>query len=144
MSNGRRCASHKLFCGRIVECWRFMLRYATSRRLREPASCLYMTIVTRFPPSPTGSLHIGSARTALFNWLYARHHGGKFILRIEDTDRKRSTAEAVESIFDGLRWLDLDWDGDATFQTSSLDRHAEVAAQLLENGQAYKCYCTPE
>jgi len=103
-----------------------------------------MTIVTRFPPSPTGSLHIGSARTALFNWLYARHHGGKFILRIEDTDRKRSTSEAVESIFDGLNWLDLDWDGDATFQTNNLERHAEVAAQLLESGQAYKCYCTPE
>ena len=103
-----------------------------------------MTIVTRFQPSPTGSLHIGSARTALFNWLYARHHGGKFILRIEDTDRKRSTAEAVESIFDGLNWLDLNWDGDATFQTANLERHTEVVRQLLESGQAYKCYCTPE
>ena len=103
-----------------------------------------MTIVTRFPPSPTGSLHIGSARTALFNWLYARHHGGKFILRIEDTDRKRSTAEAVESIFDGLNWLDLNWDGDATFQTANFERHTEVVRQLLESGQAYKCYCTPE
>ena len=103
-----------------------------------------MTVVTRFPPSPTGSLHIGSARTALFNWLYARHHAGQFILRIEDTDRKRSTEEAVESIFDGLTWLGLDWDGDATFQSQNLERHAGVALDLLDRGMAYKCYCTPE
>ena len=103
-----------------------------------------MTVVTRFPPSPTGSLHIGSARTALFNWLYARHHVGQFILRIEDTDRKRSTEEAVESIFDGLTWLGLDWDGDATFQSQNLERHAGVALDLLDRGMAYKCYCTPE
>ena len=103
-----------------------------------------MTIVTRFPPSPTGSLHIGSARTALFNWLYARHHGGKFILRIEDTDSKRSTTDALESIFDGLNWLGLNWDGDATFQSANFERHTEVVSQLLESGQAYKCYCTPD
>ena len=103
-----------------------------------------MTVVTRFPPSPTGSLHIGSARTALFNWLFARHHNGHFILRVEDTDKKRSTKEAVESIFDGLTWLGLYWDGDATFQSQSLDRHAQVAEELLSLGMAYKCYCTPE
>lgn len=103
-----------------------------------------MSIVTRFPPSPTGTLHIGSARTALFNWLFARHHGGKFLLRIEDTDRKRSTEEAVNSIFDGLTWLGLDWDGEATFQSHALRRHAEVAQMLLESGAAYRCYCTPE
>jgi glutamyl-tRNA synthetase len=103
-----------------------------------------MTVVTRFPPSPTGSLHIGSARTALFNWLYARHNNGRFILRIEDTDKKRSTDEAVESIFDGLTWLGLNWDGDATFQSQNLDRHAKVAEELLSSGMAYKCYCTPE
>ena len=103
-----------------------------------------MSIVTRFPPSPTGTLHIGSARTALFNWLFARHHGGKFLLRIEDTDRKRSTEDAVNSIFDGLTWLGLDWDGEATFQSHALRRHAEVAQALLESGAAYRCYCTPE
>ncbi len=103
-----------------------------------------MTVVTRFPPSPTGSLHIGSARTALFNWLYARHHAGQFILRIEDTDRKRSTKEAVDSIFDGLTWLGLDWDGDPTFQSQKIERHAAVALDLLDRGMAYKCYCTPE
>ena len=103
-----------------------------------------MTVVTRFPPSPTGSLHIGSARTALFNWLYARNHNGRFILRVEDTDKKRSTKEAVESIFDGLTWLGLNWDGDATLQSQSLDRHAQVAEELLSSGMAYKCYCTPE
>ena len=103
-----------------------------------------MKVVTRFPPSPTGLLHIGSARTALFNWLYARHHRGQFILRIEDTDRKRSTQLAVESIFDALSWLGLDWDKKATFQSKNVERHAEVAAQLLETGMAYKCYCTPD
>ncbi len=103
-----------------------------------------MTVITRFPPSPTGSLHIGSARTALFNWLYARHMGGQFLLRIEDTDRERSTPEAVETILDGMRWLELDWDGDETYQSRSLARHAEVAGQLLETGKAYYCYCTPD
>lgn len=103
-----------------------------------------MTVVTRFPPSPTGALHIGSARTALFNWLYARANDGKFVLRIEDTDRKRSTEAAVASIFDGLQWLGLDWDGEASFQTQNLSRHVEVAENLLASGAAYRCYCTPE
>ncbi|MCG8547562.1 MAG: glutamate--tRNA ligase [Alphaproteobacteria bacterium] len=103
-----------------------------------------MTVVTRFPPSPTGFLHVGSARTALYNWLYARHCGGKFVLRIEDTDRKRSTQEAIDAIIDGLKWLELDWDGDIVFQTQNAERHAAVAQTLLEQGKAYKCYCTPE
>ncbi len=103
-----------------------------------------MTVVTRFPPSPTGFLHIGSARTALFNWLYARHCGGKFLLRIEDTDRKRSTQEAVDAILDGLTWLELDWDNEVVFQTQNAARHAAVARELLAKGRAYRCYCTPE
>ncbi|MFN3076764.1 MAG: glutamate--tRNA ligase, partial [Alphaproteobacteria bacterium] len=103
-----------------------------------------MTVVARFAPSPTGFLHIGGARTALFNWLFARHFGGRFLLRIEDTDRARSTREAVEAIFDGLRWLGLDWDGDVVFQFARAARHAEVAHQLLAQGNAYRCYCSPE
>ena len=103
-----------------------------------------MTVVTRFPPSPTGFLHIGSARTALFNWLYARHCGGRFLLRIEDTDRKRSTQEAVDAILSGLKWLELDWDGDVVFQTKNAARHAAVAQELLARGRAYRCYCSPE
>ncbi|MEX2643104.1 MAG: glutamate--tRNA ligase [Acetobacterales bacterium] len=103
-----------------------------------------MTVVTRFAPSPTGMLHVGGARTALFNWLFSRHHGGRFHLRIEDTDRKRSTEEAIEAILGGLRWLELDWDGEAVFQSTRLERHAAVANELLESGKAYRCYCTPE
>ncbi len=103
-----------------------------------------MSTIVRFAPSPTGFLHIGGARTALFNWLYARHHGGKFLLRIEDTDRKRSTQEAIDAIFDGLRWLGLDWDDEPLFQSTRADRHAEVARGLLDDGMAYHCYCTPE
>ena len=103
-----------------------------------------MSVVTRFAPSPTGFLHIGGARTALFNWLFAKHHGGQFLLRIEDTDRKRSSQEAVEAIYDGLRWLGLDWDGDAISQFERADRHREVAEQLLKAGKAYHCYCSPE
>lgn len=101
-------------------------------------------IVTRFAPSPTGFLHIGGARTALFNWLYARGRGGKFLLRIEDTDRARSTPEATEAIYDGLKWLGLDWDGDAISQFARVDRHQAAAAQMLETGGAYRCYATPE
>lgn len=101
-------------------------------------------VVTRFAPSPTGFLHIGSARTALFNWLFARNQGGKFLLRIEDTDRKRYTPEAVEAISDGLRWLGLDWDEEPISQFSRVDRHAEVAHELLAKGAAYKCYATKE
>ncbi|GGF52340.1 glutamate--tRNA ligase 2 [Terasakiella brassicae] len=103
-----------------------------------------MTVVTRFAPSPTGYLHIGGARTALFNWLFARHHNGKFLLRIEDTDRERSTDDAVDKIFDGLNWLGIDWDGDVVSQFERRDRHAEVAQQLLAEGKAYYCYCTPD
>ena len=101
-------------------------------------------VVTRFAPSPTGFLHIGGARTALFNWLYARHHGGKALLRIEDTDKKRSTQEAIDAIIDGLGWLGLDYDDAPTFQSQRADRHAEVANKLLEAGHAYKCFATPE
>ncbi len=103
-----------------------------------------MTIVTRFAPSPTGFLHIGSARTALFNLLFARHHGGRFLLRIEDTDRARSTQEAVDAIYAGLEWLDLRWDGDAISQFSRVQRHADATQSLLDAGKAYHCYATPE
>jgi glutamyl-tRNA synthetase len=101
-------------------------------------------VVTRFAPSPTGFLHIGGARTALFNWLYARHYGGKFLLRIEDTDKVRSTKEAIDAILDGMRWLGLDWDGHEYYQSQFWARHAEVAHRLLERGHAYRCYMTPE
>lgn len=100
--------------------------------------------VLRFAPSPTGYLHIGGARTALFNWLYAKHTGGTFLLRIEDTDRERSTQQAVDAIFNGLTWLGLDWAGDAVFQFPRAARHREVVAQMLAAGQAYRCYATPE
>ncbi len=101
-------------------------------------------IVTRFAPSPTGFLHIGGARTALFNWLFARHHGGNTLLRIEDTDHKRSTQDAIDAILDGLDWLGLDYDEEPTFQSERADRHAEVANKLLEAGHAYRCYTTSE
>ncbi|HTI32015.1 MAG TPA: glutamate--tRNA ligase [Sphingomonas sp.] len=101
-------------------------------------------VVTRFAPSPTGFLHIGGARTALFNWLFARHHGGEFLLRIEDTDRARSTDAAIAAILDGMRWLALDWDGPEIYQFARAERHAEVANQLLAAGHAYRCYATPE
>lgn len=101
-------------------------------------------VVTRFAPSPTGYLHIGGARTALFNWLYARGRGGKFLLRIEDTDRARSTPEATQAIFRGLTWLGLDWDGDAISQFERAPRHVEVAEDLLARGSAYKCFATQE
>jgi glutamyl-tRNA synthetase len=101
-------------------------------------------VVTRFAPSPTGYLHIGGARTALFNWLYARHTGGKFLLRIEDTDRARSTPEATAAIFEGLKWLGLDWDGEALSQFERADRHAEIAREMLDRGTAYRCYATVE
>ena len=103
-----------------------------------------MSVVTRFAPSPTGLLHIGGARTALFNWLYARHHGGRFLLRIEDTDRARSTDDAVRAIVDGLAWLGLDGDEEPVFQSTRAARHAEVARDLLAAGRAYRCYRTPE
>jgi glutamyl-tRNA synthetase len=101
-------------------------------------------VVTRFAPSPTGYLHIGGARTALFNWLYAKHTGGKMLLRIEDTDRARSTEGAILAILDGLRWLELDWDGEPIHQLTRAERHREIAEQLLAEGKAYSCYATPE
>ncbi len=101
-------------------------------------------VVTRFAPSPTGFLHIGGARTALFNWLYARAHGGKMLLRIEDTDRARSTDEAIEAIVDGMKWLGLDWDGDPVSQFNQAERHADVVGELLDNGKAYRCFATRE
>ena len=103
-----------------------------------------MTVVTRFAPSPTGPLHLGGARIALFNWLYARHHGGRFLLRLEDTDRKRSTEEAVSAIVDDLDWLGLAWDGEVVRQSERAARHAGIARRLLDEGKAYRCYCTPE
>jgi len=103
-----------------------------------------MTVTVRFAPSPTGFLHIGGARTALFNWLFARHSGGSFRLRIEDTDRARSTPEATEAIIDGLKWLGVEWDGEVVFQFSRAAHHAEIARQLLDAGHAYRCYSTPE
>ena len=108
------------------------------------ASSLSQPVVTRFAPSPTGFLHIGGARTALFNWLFARHHGGKFLLRIEDTDKARSTGEAIDAILDGMRWLGLDWDGHEYYQSQFWARHAEVAHKLLERGHAYRCWMTQE
>jgi glutamyl-tRNA synthetase len=102
------------------------------------------SVVTRFAPSPTGFLHIGGARTALFNWLYARRHGGKMLLRIEDTDRERSTDAAIEAILDGLKWLGIEWDDETIYQFSRVARHREVAEQLLAAGKAYRCYATPE
>ncbi|WP_438827167.1 glutamate--tRNA ligase [Sphingomonas bacterium] len=101
-------------------------------------------VVTRFAPSPTGFLHIGGARTALFNWLFAHHHGGRFLLRIEDTDRVRSTQPAIDAIIDGMRWLGLDWDGEAVHQFARAARHAEVARLLVDHGHAYRCYATPD
>jgi len=103
-----------------------------------------MTVVTRFAPSPTGFLHIGGGRTALFNWLYAKRHGGKMLLRIEDTDRERSTEAAIAAILDGLTWLGLDWDGDVVYQFSRAARHREVAEALLAQGRAYYCYATQQ
>lgn len=103
-----------------------------------------MSVIVRFAPSPTGYLHIGGARTALFNWLFARHHGGKMLLRIEDTDRARSTQDAVEAIYKGLEWLDINWDETPVHQFERIERHVEVAQELLTKGMAYYCYCSPE
>ncbi len=103
-----------------------------------------MTVKTRFAPSPTGMLHIGGARTALFSWLYARHFGGEFVLRIEDTDRERSTEEATRVILDGMTWLGLDWDGEPVYQAARQDKHIAAVGKLLAEGKAYKCYCSAE
>src|SRR5262249_21767360 len=101
-------------------------------------------VVTRFAPSPTGFLHIGGGRTALFNWLYARGRGGKMLLRIEDTDRERSTPAAIDAILDGLSWLGLDWDGETVYQFSRAARHREVVEELLASGRAYRCYASQD
>lgn len=103
-----------------------------------------MAVITRFAPSPTGTLHLGSARTALFNWLYARHYGGQFLLRIEDTDRERSTLDSQNDIEENLKWLGLCWDGEKVIQSQRQQRHKDVAYALLEAGKAYRCYCTPQ
>ena len=103
-----------------------------------------MTVITRFAPSPTGSLHLGGARTALFNWLYAKNQGGKFLLRIEDTDLSRSKNEHKEQICDSLRWLNLNWDGDIVYQSKNVCEHIKIANLLLDKGLAYKCYCSVE
>jgi glutamyl-tRNA synthetase len=103
-----------------------------------------MTVITRFAPSPTGFLHIGGARTALFNWLYARGRGGKMLLRIEDTDRERSTQAAIDAILEGLSWLGLDWDGEAIYQFARSDQHRQIAEELLAAGKAYRCYASAE
>ena len=103
-----------------------------------------MKIVTRFAPSPTGNLHIGSARTALFNWLFAKNTKGKFLLRIEDTDKIRSTKESINKILDGLKWLDINWDDKIVYQSLNQQRHRQVAEDLLEKGLAYKCFCSED
>jgi glutamyl-tRNA synthetase len=134
--------------GALVHC----IAQSTKSKERPSASGEYLAspanstqaVVTRFAPSPTGFLHIGGARTALFNWLFARHHGGKFLLRIEDTDKARSTKPAIDAILDGMRWLGLDWDGHEYYQSQFWARHAEVAHRLLERGHAYRCYMTQE
>jgi glutamyl-tRNA synthetase len=118
------------------------LQHEEKRKARLSASD--KPVVTRFAPSPTGFLHIGGARTALFNWLFARHHGGKFLLRIEDTDKARSTREAIDAILDGMHWLGLDWDGHEYYQSQFWARHAEIAHKMLDRGHAYRCYMTQE
>src|SRR5438477_5581077 len=107
-----------------------------------PKFAMTDSVVTRFAPSPTGFLHIGGARTALFNWLYARGRGGKMLLRIEDTDRERSTDPAIAAILDGLTWLGINWDGDVIYQYSRAARHREVVEELLAAGRAYRCYAS--
>jgi len=124
--------------------WAIETQFWEQARLGATSDTGAKQVVTRFAPSPTGFLHIGGARTALFNLLFARHHGGKFLLRIEDTDRARSTDQAISAILDGMRWLNLDWDGDEVYQFSRAARHAEVAREMLANGHAYKCFATAE
>src|ERR1700704_5910453 len=109
-----------------------------------PAPVMTDSVVTRFAPSPTGFLHIGGARTALFNWLYARGRGGKMLLRIEDTDRERSTKAAIDAILDGLDWLGIQWDDQTIYQSARAARHREAAEGMLDTGHAYRCYCTSD
>lgn len=120
------------------------VRHAQGARLIPKWPSITMTIVTRFAPSPTGFLHIGGARTALFNYLHAKRAGGKFLLRIEDTDRARSTQEAIDAILEGLKWIGLPWDDDVVFQASRADIHRAAVERLLAAGKAYHCYCSPE
>jgi glutamyl-tRNA synthetase len=120
------------------------LAQASVSLFARPAPVMTDSVVTRFAPSPTGFLHIGGARTALFNWLYAKKHGGKMLLRIEDTDRERSTEPAIAAILDGLKWLELDWNGEVIYQFTRAARHREAAEQLLAGGKAYRCYATSE
>src|SRR6201996_6000620 len=135
-SNHSRGMASKPMQGSLpANCLQKMNRHATSA---------LMTVRTRFAPSPTGPLHIGGVRTALFNYLYARHMGGAFLLRIEDTDRERSTDEATRGIIESLDWLGLARDEQTVFQSTRMARHAEVARQLLESGNAYYCYATSE
>ena len=101
-------------------------------------------VITRFAPSPTGNLHIGGCRTLLYNWLFAKKYNGKLILRIEDTDLKRSTDAALQNILEGIKWLGLNWDDEIAYQSDNIHRHREIAFQLLKEGKAYKCYCTEE
>src|ERR1700743_2707482 len=115
-----------------------------SRECRYTIRILSMPPIVRFAPSPTGFLHIGGAPTALFNWLFAKHHGGKMLLRIEDTDRERSTPESVQTILEGMTWLGLDWGGEPISQFARFERHAEVARQMVANGTAYYCYASPQ
>ncbi len=129
----------------IILVWEHPALGASSDRQTDPPIVpAGSAVITRFAPSPTGFLHLGGARTALFNWLFARHHGGKFLLRIEDTDRARSTQPAIDAIVEGMRWLALDWDGDVIFQFARAARHAEVAHAMVARGHAYKCYATAE
>ena len=125
-----------------------VLWYTSPPRTRGLVDCCHNgmtgTVVTRFAPSPTGFLHIGGARTALFNWLFARRHAGRMLLRIEDTDRERSTKAAIDAILDGLAWLGLEWDGEAIYQSTRADRHRAAVEELLAAGRAYRCYATPE
>src|ERR1700730_7654879 len=117
---------------------------ARAIRCRLCYTALAMSVVARFAPSPTGFLHIGGARTAFFNWLSARGRGGKMLLRIEDTDRERSTQAAIDAILDGLKWLGIDWDGDTIYQFARQARHREIAEALLASGNAYRCYASAE
>ena len=118
---------------------------ARSARIAAPSlNSVRMSIVTRFAPSPTGYLHIGGVRTALFSWLHARHHGGRFVLRIENTDRERSTQESIDIILEGLRWLNINWDEGPIYQTDRYARYTELAEQLVAAGKAYRCYCSRE
>src|ERR1044072_1079721 len=103
---------------------------------------MHPSIRTRFAPSPTGYLHVGGVRTALFSWLYARHHQGEFILRVEDTDKERSTQESVQAILDGMHWLGLEYDQGPFYQTDRYGRYIEVVQKLLDSGHAYRCYCS--